>query len=117
MTAQDTWMLLAMITLCLELFEYAVLLRIRFSNAAPDYRWKRGWTAKKRVSGTLSKKSVAPRCPPGSMPARLPMESEDNCESEETVIVAKCRTIDWWAFWGFLLGSAFVNFVFFIYFL
>ena len=38
MTAQDTWMLLAKITLCLELFEYAILLRIRFSNAAPDYR-------------------------------------------------------------------------------
>ena len=42
MTAQDIWMLLTMVTLGLELFEYAILLKIRFSNAAPDYRWKRG---------------------------------------------------------------------------
>ena len=104
MTAQDVWMLLAMITLCLELFEYAILLRIRFSNAAPDYRWKRGWTAKQRAS----KKSIAP------VRKKLPMEGENRFEeSEETIIVAKCRTIDWWAFWGFLLGSVFVNFVYF----
>ena len=105
MTAQDVWMLLAMITLCLELFEYAVLLRIRFSNAAPDYRWKRGWTAKQRA---MKKKVIAP------VRSKLPMESENHFEeSEETIIVAKCRTIDWWAFWGFLLGSVFVNFVYF----
>ena len=104
MTAQDVWMLLAMITLCLELFEYAVLLRIRFSNAAPDYRWKRGWTAKQRAA----KKSIDPSR------SKFPMEGENHCEeSEETIIVAKCRTIDWWAFWGFLLGSVFVNFVYF----
>ena len=117
MTAQDSWMLLAMITLCLELFEYALLLRIRFSNAAPDYRWKRGWTAKQRASVTSSTKGTVQRCPPGSMPAKLPIETEAHCESEETVIVAKCRTIDWWAFWGFLLGSVFVNFVYFTYFM
>ena len=110
MTAQDSWMLLAMITLCLELFEYALLLRIRFSNAAPDYRWKRGWSAKQ--SNSIS--SMKARCPPGS---KLPTETEAHCESEETVIVAKCRTIDWWAFWGFLLGSVFVNFVYFTYFM
>ena len=106
MTAQDVWMLLAMITLCLELFEYAILLRIRFSNAAPDYRWKRGWTAKQRA--IKNKKSIAP------VRSKLPMERENHFEeSEETIIVAKCRTIDWWAFWGFLLGSVFVNFVYF----
>ena len=111
MTAQDSWMLLAMTTLCLEIFEYGFLLKIRFSNAAPDYRWKRGRSA------LVSKKGIFPKCPKGSMASKLPIESEESCESEETVIVAKCRTIDWWAFWGFLLGSVFVNFVYFTYFL
>lgn len=114
MTAQDTWMLLAKITLCLELFEYAILLRIRFSNAAPDYRWKRGRRAKQSASVSTDHSTSSMK---GTVPSKLPIESDDSCESEETVIVAKCRTIDWWAFWGFLLGSVFVNFVYFTYYL
>ena len=75
-----------------------------------------------------SLQSIVPKdAPPPSRlmtQPKLSIEGDDNDyggaygeESEETVIVAKCRTIDWWAFWVFLLGSVFANFVYFTYFL
>ena len=89
MTALDIWMLLAKITLFLELIEYAIVLQIRFSN----YRMKRA----KRIKPNIVKERVKSK------------------NEVDELIMAKCKKIDSWAFLGFLLGSIFINFVYFTY--
>ena len=91
MTALDVWLLLAKITLFLELIEYALVLQIRFSNATLNYPIKR----RKRKTKV----------------------SEDMRSDEEVDkwITSKCKNIDSVAFIGFLLGSIFINFVYFSY--
>ena len=93
MTALDVWLLLAKITLFLELIEYAIVLQIRFSNATLSHHMTRGKRAK-------------------------PNFVEERVESKKEVdelIMAKCKKIDSWAFLGFLLGSIFINFAYFAY--
>ena len=92
MTALDVWLLLAKITLFLELIEYAIVLQIRFSNACFDYPMRRGNRMK-------PKESVERR----------------SDEDKEEFVMAKCKRMDSRAFLGFLLGSIFINFVYFTY--
>ena len=92
MTALDIWLLLAKITLFLELIEYAIVLQIRFSNATLNYPNKRGNRKKPKVSGETGSEEVV-----------------------EKRITAKCKKIDSWAFISFLLGSIFINFIYFTY--
>ena len=92
MTALDNWLLLAKITLFFELMEYAIVLQIRFSNATLNYPMKRGNRKKSKVSGET--------------------RSEEEVEKRITV---NCKKIDSLAFISFLLGSIFINFVYFTY--
>ena len=92
MTALDIWLLMAKITLFLELIEYAIVLQIRFSNATLDYH-----------------KQMAKRTKP-----KVSAEGRSDGEVDES-ITAKCKKIDSRAFLGFLLGSIFINFVYFTY--
>ena len=93
MTALDIWLLLAKITLFLELIEYAIVLQIRFTNTTLSYHLKRGKRTKPNI--------VADR-----------VKSKNEVDE---LITAKCKRIDSQAFLGFLLGSIFINFVYFIY--
>ena len=98
MTALDIWLILAKITLFLELLEYAIVLHLRFSNARlPKLAFKR-----KRCKCTM----------PYAATARV----ESN-EEMDNFIVAKCKIIDTQAFFSFLFGTIFINFVYFMYYL
>ena len=92
MTALDIWLLMAKIILFLELIEYAVLLHIRFSNAKLNYL----------------------RIPPKQRKPKVSTERKTEKEIDE-LIMAKCKSIDSRAFFGFFIGSIFINFVYFIY--
>ena len=91
MTALDMWLLLAKITLFLELIEYAIVLQIRFSNATLDYLKNMAKHRKPKVS------------------------TEKSDEEMDALIMAKCKKIDSRAFLGFLIGSILINFVYFTY--
>ena len=93
MTALDLWLLFAKIILFLELLEYAIVLHIRFSNATFDYLKRKSKRRKQKVF----------------------TENKLIVEEMDEQIVAKCKKIDSRAFIGFLLGSIFINFVYFTY--
>ena len=90
MTALDTWLLLAKITLFLELIEYAIVLHIRYSNATLSYPTKKRKHRKTKVS-----------------------EEIRSDEEVDKLITSKCKKVDSWAFLGFLLGSILINFAYF----
>ena len=92
MTALDIWLLMAKIILFLELIEYAIVLHIRFSNAKLNYL----------------------RIPPKQKKPKVSTEKETEEEMDE-LIMARCKSIDSRAFLGFLIGSIFINFVYFIF--
>ena len=92
MTALDIWLLLAKITLFAELIEYAVVLQVKFSNATLTYHRKMANRTKPKFSA----------------------ETKSDEKADE-LIMAKCKKIDSGAFLGFLLGSIFINFVYFTY--
>ena len=92
MTALDIWLLIAKTTLFLELIEYAVVLQVKFSNATLNYHIKMPKHRKPNVS------------------------TERRTEEDmDELIKAKCKIIDSRAFHGFLIGSVFINFVYFAY--
>ena len=92
MTALDIWLLMAKIILFLELIEYAIVLHIRFSNAKLNYLKSSPKQRKPKVSTERTTE-----------------------EKIDQLIMAKCKSIDSRAFLSFLIGSIFINFVYFIY--
>ena len=92
MTALDIWLLMTKITLFLELIEYMIVLHIRFSNATLNFFLEKRQNRKNP--------RVAAECSP---------------QKSVSVIAVKCKRIDSMAFLGFLLGSIFINFVYFSY--
>ena len=94
MTALDIWLLLAKITLFLELVEYAIVMHIRFANVTLlDYCWKRGKCMKSEVLRGNRKSD----------------------EEVDDLITAKCKKIDSGALLIFLLGSTIINIIYFAY--
>ena len=93
MTALDMWLLIAKITLFLELIEYAIVLQIKFSNATLKYPVKRASSKNRKIFS----------------------ERKMTDGDFEKLITAKCKKIDSGALIGLLIGSIFMNLVYFIY--
>ena len=90
MTALDKWLLMDKFILFLELIEYAIILHLRYSKAALDNRRTRV-----NQQGGIN-----------------PTESRSHEEMEE-LMASRSKKIDSIAFLSFLLGSIFMNIIYF----
>ncbi len=119
MTALDNWMLMCKLIVAFELFEYAVLLHIKFANAVKDYRWMKKDKGKK---GSINHLSPAVRRREAKAAARATNTGDDEeaaavaaaaDREDDVAATAKCRTIDWWAFVIFFFGTCVISLAYF----